>query len=85
LPAFDSLRKPTEELLSAFYQHKEYLDDHLGGVKATHKLPLMQLDADKTSLVTISPSKEIPPVYGSLIEALQMQPDYSVVFLQDTH
>jgi len=41
----------------------------------------MQLDADKTRLVTLSPSKEIPPVYAPLIDALQMQPDYSVVFL----
>ena len=83
LAAFDSLRKPTEELLSAFYQYKQYLDGHLASVKATHKLPLMQLDADKTRLVTLSPSKEITPVYAPLIDALQMQPDYSVVFLQD--
>ena len=85
LPTFDSLRKPTEELLSAFYQYKQYLDGHLASVKATHKLPLMQLDADKTSLVTLSPSKEIPPVYAPLIDALQMQPDYPVVFYKIMH
>jgi len=85
LPSFGSLRKPTEGLLSALYQYRQYLDGHCASVKATHQLPSIQLDIEKTSLVTISPSKDISSAYTALTAALQTQPDYSVVFLQDTY
>ena len=67
------------------YQYRQYLDGHCASVKATHQLPSIQLDIEKTSLVTTSPSKDISSAYTALTAALQTQPDYSVVFLQDTY
>lgn len=83
MPTFEPLRKATEELLDAFYQYKKYLDGHSVSVKAIQGLPLVELNSDKTSLITLFPSKEVLSVYTLLIDTLQNQPLYTVVFLQD--
>ena len=83
MSTFEPLSKATEGLLDAFYQYKKYLDDHCVTVKAMHDLPFVELNSDKTSLFTLSPSKEISSAYALLIHILQNQPLYTVVMLQD--
>ena len=83
LRVFSVFKKAIEALLSAFYQYKEYLEKHCNSVTAAHKLPSIDLNPDKTSVITLAASKEISEIYVPLAIMLQEKPPYTVVFLQD--
>ena len=70
-------------LLSAFYQYKVYLDKHLVAVNESHHAFRIDLDIDKTSLVSLNPSLEVLECYNSLVDAIENKPLYAPVFLQD--
>ncbi len=80
---FASLKEPTEGLVEALQQYKAYLNKHSCIVNRSHHSHVNEVQVDKTSLTTLSPSIEIPDTYFSLIKALENKSLYIILFVQD--
>lgn len=80
---FRSLREPTEGLVKALQQYKEYLNKHTSNVDRAHHSRTSEIQVDKTSLTTLLPSKDIPDTYSHLVDMLESKPLYTPVFVQD--